>query len=99
MMMGVELSKDPNKRLVSVRATGTLTTKDYEEFVPEIEAMVKEQGKIRVMFEMHDCGFRGKPITIPGSSRSPFRNDSDHDSGASRSRVPKPITLRQGSGA
>ena len=52
--MGVELSKDPNKRLVSVRATGKLTKKDYEEFVPEIEAMVKEQGKIRVMFEMHD---------------------------------------------
>jgi stage II sporulation SpoAA-like protein len=53
-MMGVELSKDPNKRVVSVRATGKLTKKDYERFVPEIEALVKEQGKIRVLFEMHD---------------------------------------------
>lgn len=30
---------------------------------------------------MSKCGFRGKPIMIPGSSRSPLRSDSDHDSG------------------
>src|SRR5258708_40139898 len=27
------------------------------------------------------CGFRGKPITIPKSFRSPFQNEADHDSG------------------
>ena len=54
MIMGVELSKDPNRKVVSVRATGKLTREDYERFVPEIETMVKEQGKIRILLEMHD---------------------------------------------
>lgn len=53
-------------------------------------------------FSIHcsTCGFRGKPITIPESSRSPFRNDSDHDSGEADHRSDsKPITLRQASEA
>jgi stage II sporulation SpoAA-like protein len=54
MIMGVELLKDPNSKVVSVRATGKLNKEDYERLLPEIEAMVKECGKIRVLFEMHD---------------------------------------------
>jgi hypothetical protein len=54
MTMGVELLKDPSTKVVSVHATGKLTKEDYERFVPEIETIVKEQGKIRVLFEMHD---------------------------------------------
>jgi len=52
--MSVELSKDANRKVVSVHATGRLTKEDYKRFVPEIETMVKEKGKIRVLFEMHD---------------------------------------------
>ena len=32
------------------------------------------------------CGFRGKAVTIPKSSRAAFRNDAGHDSGM------KPVT-------
>jgi hypothetical protein len=52
--MGVEISKDPEKARLSVRATGKLTKEDYERFLPEIESTFKEQGKLRVLFEMHD---------------------------------------------
>jgi len=52
--MGVEFLKDADRKVVSVRATGKLTKEDYQRFVPEIETMVKEHGKIRVLFEMHD---------------------------------------------
>jgi hypothetical protein len=52
--MAVQLYKEPEKRFVSVQTTGKLTKEDYEHFVPEIEQMVKEHGKIRLLFEMHD---------------------------------------------
>jgi len=32
------------------------------------------------------CGFQGKAVTIPKSSRAAFRNDAGHDSGM------KPVT-------
>jgi len=52
--MSVEVSKDLNKDFLYVRATGKLTKEDYERFLPEIDAAIREKGKIRVLFEMHD---------------------------------------------
>lgn len=40
--------------VVEVHATGKLTNEAYEEFVPMTEARIKECGKIRVLFVMHD---------------------------------------------
>ncbi len=37
-----------------VKVTGKLTKESYEEFVPAIEALIQEHGRIRILFEMHD---------------------------------------------
>ncbi|QDU57649.1 SpoIIAA family protein [Aeoliella mucimassa] len=41
-------------KILHVKATGKLTKEDYETFVPAIEQQIKEHGKLRVLFEMHD---------------------------------------------
>jgi hypothetical protein len=54
--MSVELSveeKAGHKTLI-VRVSGKLSKGDYEHFVPGLERLIKEQGKVRVLFEMHD---------------------------------------------
>jgi hypothetical protein len=54
--MSVELSVEENAghKTLIVRASGKLSKEDYEQFVPGLERLIKEQGKIRVLFEMHD---------------------------------------------
>lgn len=51
----VEIEVEGKKMVVSV--TGKLEKADYELFVPAAEKLIKEQGKIRVLFIMHD--FKG----------------------------------------
>ena len=40
--------------IVEVEATGKLTKEAYESFVPMTEEKIKEHGKIRILFVMHD---------------------------------------------
>jgi hypothetical protein len=40
--------------VMEVAATGKFEKADYEMFVPAAEEMIKKQGKIRVLFIMHD---------------------------------------------
>ena len=40
--------------LLHVTATGKLTKETYEAFVPVIEQQIREFGKLRILFEMHD---------------------------------------------
>jgi hypothetical protein len=49
-----------------------------------------------VLRTMHHWGFRGKANTIPGPSRTAFRDDSEHDSGMTSNRDSdgKPNTFR-----
>jgi hypothetical protein len=39
---------------MEVAATGKFEKKDCEQFVPTAEKLIKEHGKIRVLFVMHD---------------------------------------------
>ena len=52
--MSVELTTDSENRLVTIRATGKLTTEDYQQWVPQVEEMIQKFGKIRMIFAMHD---------------------------------------------
>jgi len=52
--MSVELIEDHEGKVLTVRATGKLETEDYDHFLPEIERLIKQHGKIRVLFDMHD---------------------------------------------
>ena len=41
-------------KVMEVDVTGKLTKEDYEQFVPATEKLIKEYGKIRILFVMHD---------------------------------------------
>jgi hypothetical protein len=41
-------------KLLHVKATGKLTKETYETFVPAVDEQIKQHGKLRVLFEMHD---------------------------------------------
>ncbi len=50
----VAITADSSSNVVRVSVSQKLTSEDYELFVPEIEQLIKEHGKIRVLFEMRD---------------------------------------------
>jgi len=52
MLDGIEITSEGN--MLEVKVTGKLTKEFYEEFVPRVDALVAEQGKLRILFEMHD---------------------------------------------
>jgi len=52
--MPVEIKEDRSGRILEVRATGKLEAEDYARFVPAFERLVETQGKLRVLFELHD---------------------------------------------
>ena len=52
--MPLEFNELAEGKILVVQISGKLTKADYEEFVPETERLIKEFGKIRVLFEMHD---------------------------------------------
>ena len=52
--MPVQLKEKDDGKVLEVRVTGKLVHEDYQRFVPEFDRLVKEHGKIRLLFEMID---------------------------------------------
>lgn len=52
--MAVTLKELDGGKMLDVYLTGRLLKEDYETFVPVVERLVKQHGKIRVLVEMHD---------------------------------------------
>jgi hypothetical protein len=52
--MAVEIHKGRSADVIHVIVTGKLAKEDYGVFGPEVEAMIKEHGKIRILFDMRD---------------------------------------------
>jgi len=50
--MAVQLNEKSGGKVLEVRVSDKLTHADYKQFVPEFERLVKQNGKIRVLFEM-----------------------------------------------
>jgi SpoIIAA-like len=55
--MPIHLNEENDGRNLVVHVSGKLTTPDYEIFVPEFERLVRQHGKLRVLFDM--VGFLG----------------------------------------
>jgi|WetSurMetagenome_2_1015567.scaffolds.fasta_scaffold84985_3 ubiquinone/menaquinone biosynthesis C-methylase UbiE len=55
--MTIRLTEKNDEKILEARVSGKLTHEDYQRFVPEFERLVKQHGKINVLFEMVD--FRG----------------------------------------
>ena len=52
--MKVELKELENGKMLEVHLSGKLVKEDYETFVPVVERLVKQHGKIRMLVVMHD---------------------------------------------
>lgn len=52
--MNVKLNEKNDGKLLEVQLSGKLVKKDYALFVPTVERLAKEHGKIRMLVEMHD---------------------------------------------
>jgi hypothetical protein len=52
--MAIQLTEKNGGKLLEVRVSGKLAHEDYQHFVPEFERLVKQNSKIRVLFEMVD---------------------------------------------
>lgn len=50
----VAIEEKAGSNVVEVGLTGKLATEDYEMFVPEIERLIKEYGKIRILLKLID---------------------------------------------
>lgn len=53
-LSAVTLTEINGGRVVEVQLTGKLAKEDYEQFIPAVERLVKQHGKIRMLVEMHD---------------------------------------------
>lgn len=52
--MSVDLHVQESGKILVINLTGKLTKEDYGNFVPEIERMIKQHGKVRLLVQMHD---------------------------------------------
>ena len=52
--MPLQLLEEGAGKIVHVRLTGKLTRQDYEHFAPEVERLINQYRKIRVLVEMRD---------------------------------------------
>jgi hypothetical protein len=52
--MAVELNEKNDGKTLEVVVSGKLDNDDYKRFGPEAERLIREHGKIHVLFDMHD---------------------------------------------
>jgi hypothetical protein len=52
--MAIRLNETNGGKVLEVQVSGKLAHEDYQHFVPEFERLLKQNGKIRVLFEMFD---------------------------------------------
>lgn len=52
--MATRLTEKNGGRVPEVAVSGKLTDDDYQQFIPAFERLVRQHGKVRVLFEMTD---------------------------------------------
>lgn len=55
--MPIQLNEQNGGKVLTVHVSGKLVKADYEHFVPEFERLVRQHGKLRLLFDM--AGFHG----------------------------------------
>lgn len=50
--MAIKLKEDDGGKVLEVHVSGKLAHEDYLHFVPEFERLIKQHGKLRVLFDM-----------------------------------------------
>jgi hypothetical protein len=52
--MAVQVRNIGTNNLVEIQVSGKLVKADYETFVPQLEKLIRDHGKLRILFEMKD---------------------------------------------
>jgi hypothetical protein len=52
--MPLRLEETAGGRILIIHASGKLEKQDYERFAPEVERLIREHGKVRVLLELSD---------------------------------------------
>jgi hypothetical protein len=52
--MAIKLEEQNGSKTLEVSLSGKLVKEDYEIFVPSVERLVKQHGKLRMLVRMHD---------------------------------------------
>ena len=52
--MSIKMQEADAGHVLEVHVSGKLTKEDYVTFVPEVDRMIGQHGKISMLFEMHD---------------------------------------------
>jgi len=55
--MTIQLNEEDDGKLLVVHVGGKLVKEDYAQFVPEFERLLRQHGKLRLLFDM--TGFHG----------------------------------------
>jgi len=71
--MAIQLNEENAGKILSVHVSGKLAAADYEHFVPEFERLVRQHGKLSVLFDM--TGFHGWEC---GALREDIKFDIKH---------------------
>src|SRR5690348_10247796 len=53
-IMAVTLHEEASGKILVVNLTGKLTKDDYRVFVPHVERLIGQHGKLRLLVQMHD---------------------------------------------
>ena len=71
--MPIQLNEDDGGKILVIHVTGCLVKADYEGLVSEFARLVREHGKLRVLFDM--TGFHGWDA---GAAWEDFKFDLEH---------------------
>ena len=52
--MAIKLTENDGGKVLEVQVSGKLAHEDYLHFVPKFEQLIKQHGKLRVLFDMTD---------------------------------------------
>ena len=52
--MPIQIKEENGGKLVAVQVTGKLVKADYERFVPELDRLTRQHGKLCLLFELTD---------------------------------------------
>jgi hypothetical protein len=52
--MPMQIKEEDGGKLVAVQVTGKLLKADYERFVPELDRLIRQHGKLCLLFELTD---------------------------------------------
>jgi len=52
--MPIQIKEENGRNLLTVHVTGKLLVTDYEHFVPDFERLVRQHGKLHVLFDIID---------------------------------------------